>query len=112
MEDAFFSQLDGNAVRELLLRTELRHAALFAVSDTLRIERCSDAAQQLSGLHPMEELGSVPERQHAEYTAPVHKYTVCLHRRGGHRRNGLHGRNDPAPRRCTAGVSAARPCRL
>ena len=56
MEDAFFSQLDGNAVRELLLRTELRHAALFAVSDTLRIERCSDAAQQLSGLHPMEEL--------------------------------------------------------
>lgn len=38
------------------LRTELRHAALFAVSDTLRIERCSDAAQQLSGLHPMEEL--------------------------------------------------------
>ena len=44
MEDAFFSQLDGNAVRELLLRTELRHAALFAVSDTLRIERCSDAA--------------------------------------------------------------------
>lgn len=37
MEDAFFSQLDGNAVRELLLRTELRHAALFAVSDTLRI---------------------------------------------------------------------------
>ena len=51
-----FSQLDGNAVRELLLRTELRHAALFAVSDTLRIERCSDAAQQLSGLHPMEEL--------------------------------------------------------
>ena len=55
MEDAFFSQLDGNAVRELLLRTELRHAALFAVSDTLRIERCSDAAQQLSGLHPMEE---------------------------------------------------------
>lgn len=32
MEDAFFSQLDGNAVRELLLRTELRHAALFAVS--------------------------------------------------------------------------------
>ena len=49
MEDAFFSQLDGNAVRELLLRTELRHAALFAVSDTLRIERCSDAAQQLSG---------------------------------------------------------------
>ena len=41
MEDAFFSQLDGNAVRELLLRTELRHAALFAVSDTLRIERCS-----------------------------------------------------------------------
>ena len=36
MEDAFFSQLDGNAVRELLLRTELRHAALFAVSDTLR----------------------------------------------------------------------------
>ena len=53
MEDAFFSQLDGNAVRELLLRTELRHAALFAVSDTLRIERCSDAAQQLSGLHPM-----------------------------------------------------------
>ena len=46
MEDAFFSQLDGNAVRELLLRTELRHAALFAVSDTLRIERCSDAAQQ------------------------------------------------------------------
>ena len=30
MEDAFFSQLDGNAVRELLLRTELRHAALFA----------------------------------------------------------------------------------
>ena len=75
MEDAFFSQLDGNAVRELLLRTELRHAALFAVSDTLRIERCSDAAQQLSGLHPMEEL-------------------------------------DPAPRRCTAGVSAARPCRL
>ena len=45
MEDAFFSQLDGNAVRELLLRTELRHAALFAVSDTLRIERCSDAAQ-------------------------------------------------------------------
>ena len=94
MEDAFFSQLDGNAVRELLLRTELRHAALFAVSDTLRIERCSDAAQ------------------HAEYTAPVHKYTICLHRRGGHRRNGLHGRNDPAPRRCTAGVSAARPCRL
>ena len=56
MEDAFFSQLDGNAVRELLLRTELRHAALFAVSDTLRIERGSDAAQQLSGLHPMEEL--------------------------------------------------------
>lgn len=56
MEDAFFSQLDGNAVRELLLHTELRHAALFAVSDTLRIERCSDAAQQLSGLHPMEEL--------------------------------------------------------
>lgn len=46
MEDAFFSQLDGNAVRELLLRTELRHAALFAVSDTLRIERCSDAAQR------------------------------------------------------------------
>ena len=32
----------GNAVRELLLRTELRHAALFAVSNTLRIERCSD----------------------------------------------------------------------
>ena len=26
--------------------------------------------------------GSVLERQHAEYTAPVHKYTVCLHRRG------------------------------
>ena len=26
------------------------------MSDTLRIERCSDAAQQLSGLHPMEEL--------------------------------------------------------
>ena len=27
MEDAFFSQLDGNAVRELLLRTELRHSS-------------------------------------------------------------------------------------
>lgn len=112
MEDAFFSQLDGNAVRELLLRTELRHAALFAVSDTLRIERCSDAGTAAFRSAPDGGAGSVPERQHAEYTAPVHKYTVCLHRRGGHRRNGLHGRNDPAPRRCTAGVSAARPCRL
>lgn len=56
MEDAFFSQLDGAAVRELLLRTGLRDAALFAVSDTLYIESCNRMAQQLSELHPMEPL--------------------------------------------------------
>ena len=88
MEDAFFSQLDGNAVRELLLRTELRHAALFAVSDTLRIERCSDAAQQLSGLHPMEELdpflsGSTRNillrciNTQSARTAAVHCWRIC-----------------------------------
>lgn len=112
MEDAFFSQLDGNAVRELLLRTELRHAALFAVSDTLRIERCSDAAQQLSGLHPMEELDPFLSGSTRNILLRCINTQSAWHRRGGHRRNGLHGRNDPAPRRCTAGVSAARPCRL
>lgn len=56
MEDAFFSQLDGAAVRELLLRTGLRDAALFAVRGTLHIECCNTAAQQLSGLHPMEPI--------------------------------------------------------
>ena len=56
MEDAFFSQLDGAAVRALLLRTGLRDAALFAVSDALHIESCNRPAQQLSGLQPMEEI--------------------------------------------------------
>ena len=56
MEDAFFSQLDGAAVRALLLRTGLRDAALFAVSDALHLESCNRSAQQLSGLQPMEDI--------------------------------------------------------
>ena len=109
MEDAFFSQLDGNAVRELLLRTELRHAALFAVSDTLRIERCSDAAQQLSGLHPMEELDPFLSGSTRNILLRcINTQSACTAEEDI---DGtvIHRSNDPAPRRCTAGVSAARP---
>ena len=53
------AQHTGNAVRELLLRTELRHAALFAVSDTLRIERCSEDVYKRQG-----HGGEPPELKH------------------------------------------------
>ena len=100
MEDAFFFFAAG---RQRSPRAAAAHRA--AACGAVRSERyAAYRAVQRRGTAafrsaPDGGAGSVLERQHTEYTAPVHKYTVCLHRRGGHRRNGLHGRNDPAPRR-------------
>lgn len=65
MADTFFSQIDGEALRELLARTGLRDAAVIAVSPTLHIENASEAAAQLTGLHPLERIDQLLSEQTA-----------------------------------------------
>ena len=65
MSDRFFSQLEGDALRELLARTGLRDAAVVQVAPTLHIENASDAAAQLTGLRPLERIDQLLSEQAA-----------------------------------------------
>lgn len=65
MSDRFFSQLDGDALRELLARTGLRDAAVVQVSSTLHIENGNEAAARLTGLHPLERIDQLLSAQAA-----------------------------------------------
>lgn len=66
MADQFFSQLDGDALRELLARTGLRGAAVVQVAPTLHIENENEAAARLTGLHPLERIDQLLSAQAAE----------------------------------------------
>lgn len=65
MSDLFFSQLDGDALRELLARTGLRDAAVVQVSSTLHIENGNAAAARLTGLRPLERIDQLLSAQAA-----------------------------------------------
>ncbi|MDY3618411.1 sensor histidine kinase [Agathobaculum sp.] len=72
MAETFFSQLDDETLRALLGRTALRDAALVLAGPTLHIERCSESAARLTGLHPLERIDQLLSE------ATVHALQDCI----------------------------------